>query len=102
MQRIEETNKTEIIVPNESLATSEDQNKQENICAEPTIQSNPNLIKISESFHYKRFFKMLKFGVPAQAVKLKMISEELDGEKLDNPDLLIERIPEDDNNFEEN
>lgn len=44
---------------------------------------------------------MLKFGVPPQAVKLKMISEGLEGEKLDNPDLMIEKCPEDDEPPEE-
>lgn len=44
---------------------------------------------------------MVKFGVPAQAVKLKMIAEGLDGDKLDTPDLLIEKCPEDDEEFEE-
>ena len=39
---------------------------------------------------------MLKFGVPVHAVKLKMLSEGLDGEKLDDPDLMVEKCPEDD------
>ena len=44
---------------------------------------NKNLVKISEEgSKYKKFFKMLKFGVPVPGVKNKMIQEGVD------PDLL--------------
>lgn len=71
--------------------------KVENI-EEPTVQApipipeetsaneqstNSNLVKIcADGSPYSKFFKMLKFGVPVQGVKNKMISEEVD------PDLL--------------
>ena len=58
--------------------------------------TNDNLIKISESSGFKKYFKMLKFGIPPQAVKLKMKSEGVDSNVLDNPDLMIEKSPEDD------
>jgi hypothetical protein len=57
---------------------------------------NENLIKISESSVYRKYFKMLKFGIPPPAVKQKMSSEGLKADLLDNPDLLIEKTPEDD------
>lgn len=81
-----------------SLTEPDDQKPQE---VQSKAETNSNLIKISESFHFKKFFKMTKFGVPAQAVKMKMISEGLDGDKLDNPDLMIEKVPEDYEEFEE-
>lgn len=59
-------------------------------------ETSGNLIKISESALYKKYFKMIKFGIPMPAVKQKMISEGFDGSLLDNPDLLIERTPQDD------
>lgn len=57
--------------------------------------ANTNLIKISESSAYKKYFKMLKFGIPVQAVKLKMSSEGMDSNLLDNSELLVEKSPED-------
>lgn len=54
-----------------------------------------NLIRISESFTYKKYFKMLKVGIPAQAVKLKMMSEGANSNLLDNPDLMIEKSLDD-------
>lgn len=65
------------------------------------LPQNTNLIKISESFLYKKYFKMLKFGVPEQGVRVKMLSEGLDGNLIADPNLLIEKCPEDDENFEE-
>lgn len=69
---------------------------------EPTEhqQVNENLIKISESAVYKKYFLMLKFGVSAAAVKLKMSSEGFESHLLDNPDLLIERPPKEDSEEE--
>ena len=57
---------------------------------------SPNQIKISESAIYRKYFKMLKFGIPPAAVKQKMSSEGLDADFLDNQDLMIEKTPEDD------
>lgn len=58
-------------------------------------QSDNNLIKISESAVYRKYFKMLKYGILPPAVKQKMNGEGLDGDLLDNPDLMIEKTPED-------
>lgn len=73
-------------VPSEVVA------KEEPKAPEPT---NDNLIKISESNVYSRYFKMLKYGINVQAVKLKMQSEDYDPSLLDNPDLMIEKTAED-------
>ncbi|XP_046417912.1 WASH complex subunit 3 isoform X1 [Neodiprion fabricii] len=48
-----------------------------------------NTQPISKDPRYAKFFKMLQFGVPAQAVKLKMKQEGLDPLLLDNPDQLV-------------
>ncbi|CAO1428248.1 unnamed protein product [Diamesa hyperborea] len=55
---------------------------------------NINLIRICDDSLYKKYFKMLKVGVPLPAVKVKMGAEGLDGSLLDNPDLMIEPNPE--------
>lgn len=56
---------------------------------------NDNQIKISESAVYRKFFKMLKFGIQLLAVQQKMSSEGLDCKLLDNPDLIVVKTPED-------
>lgn len=77
--------------------TQQDQpEKQDATKEEPMETSGGNVIKISESAAYKKYFKMLKVGIPAPAVKIKMKSEGFDANLLDNPDLLIERTSEDD------
>ncbi|CAO1423956.1 unnamed protein product [Diamesa serratosioi] len=55
---------------------------------------NNNLIRICDDSLYKKYFKMLKVGVPLPAVKVKMGAEGLNGNLLDNPDLMIEPSPE--------
>lgn len=40
-------------------------------------------VKVSEDARYKKYFKMLQFGVPAPAVKLKMKAEGVDGSLLE-------------------
>ena len=42
--------------------------------------------KVSEDERFVKYFKMLKMGVPLQAVKNKMKGEGLDDSVLDNPD----------------
>merc|ERR1712130_896877 len=41
---------------------------------------------VSEDERYAKYFKMLKVGVPLQAVKNKMFQEGLPGDVLDDPD----------------
>lgn len=79
----------------DAISTDTQQESQE-VQPEAELEIKLNFIKISESFQYKKFFKMIKFGVSAQAVKLKMQSEGFDSEKLDHPDELVEKCPEDD------
>lgn len=40
--------------------------------------TTPTGVKASEDYRYKKFFKMMHFGVPQQAAKNKLISEGLD------------------------
>lgn len=93
---------TEIINPSEpdTLKTVEQiQTKtktEEHPSPQPETPSNDNLIKISDSYHYKKFYKMIKFGVPPTAVKNKMRAEGLDGNLLDDPNKMIDKCPEDD------
>lgn len=56
---------------------------------------NDKMIKICESGIYRKYFKMLKVGIPLPAVKQKMSSEGLDASLLENPELLIEKSDED-------
>ncbi|XP_055837673.1 WASH complex subunit 3 [Episyrphus balteatus] len=46
-------------------------------------------VKACEDERYKRFFKMLQFGVPIAAVKLKMKAEGVDPDIIDTPNLLL-------------
>merc|ERR1712037_746379 len=50
--------------------------------AEPQV----NVKTVSEDERYSKYFKMLKMGVPLQAVKNKMFGEGLPGDVLDDPD----------------
>ncbi|CAG9823104.1 unnamed protein product [Phaedon cochleariae] len=51
-------------------------------------------VKAKEDPRFKKFFKMLQFGVPAPAVRLKMQNEGADPEILDNPDDVIPGLTE--------
>ncbi|CAG9812026.1 unnamed protein product [Chironomus riparius] len=68
---------------------------------EPQQPANCNMIKISESFVYKKYFKMVKFGVPEAGVRNKMFSEGLDGNLIADPNFMVEKVPEDDEVVEE-
>ncbi|XP_012231886.1 WASH complex subunit 3 [Linepithema humile] len=48
---------------------------------------------------YEKYFKMLHFGVPKQAVKLKMEQEGLDASVLDNPQQIVS-VPQSSDNGE--
>ncbi|EDW04101.1 WASH complex subunit 3 [Drosophila grimshawi] len=47
-------------------------------------------VQVSQDIRYRKFFKMLQVGVPAPAVKIKMRSEGLEPQLLDQPDLILE------------
>ncbi|XP_055916721.1 WASH complex subunit 3 [Eupeodes corollae] len=46
-------------------------------------------VKACEDARYKKFFKMLQFGVPIDAVKLKMKAEGVDPTIIDTPNKLL-------------
>ena len=69
----------------ETISTQEINNKDDD---------RSNLIRICDDSLYKKYFKMLKVGVPLPAVKVKMGAEGLNGSLLDNPDLLMEPSPD--------
>ena len=50
---------------------------------------------MAEDERYSKYFKMLKMGVPLQAVKNKMAVEGLDGNVLDTPDTTAAPAPTD-------
>lgn len=50
---------------------------------ETEAATEPKGVKVSEDERYKKYFKMLQFGVPAPAVKLKMAADGLDGSLLE-------------------
>ena len=52
-------------------------------------QSENNLVKACDHPRYTQFFKMLKFGVSAEAVRHKMVLSEQDPKILDTPDAMI-------------
>ncbi|XP_019872828.1 WASH complex subunit 3 [Aethina tumida] len=54
-------------------------------------------IKACEDPRYKKFFKMVQFGVPEPAVKLKMKNEGIDPSILDKPNDVIPGVPEPEN-----
>ncbi|XP_070534845.1 WASH complex subunit 3-like isoform X2 [Ptychodera flava] len=62
--------------PQESQSTSE-----EPAAAEPVASDNP----VSRDPRFAHYFKMLNVGIPAQAIKLKMQSEGVDPDILDDP-----------------
>ncbi|XP_031619327.1 WASH complex subunit 3 [Contarinia nasturtii] len=47
-------------------------------------------VKASDDTRYRKYFKMLQFGVPAPAVKLKMVNEGFDPNVLDDPNRVLE------------
>uniref|UniRef100_A0A0M3HU47 WASH complex subunit CCDC53 n=1 Tax=Ascaris lumbricoides TaxID=6252 RepID=A0A0M3HU47_ASCLU len=53
-------------------------------------QTSSSGIKVSEDVRYAKYFRMLKVGVVALAVKQKMASEGIDPSILDNPEAIVE------------
>ncbi|KAL5279895.1 CCDC53 family protein [Megaselia abdita] len=47
-------------------------------------------VKACEDFRYKKYFKMVQFGVPPSGVKQKMSAEGFDPEILDKPNQILE------------
>lgn len=80
-------------IPNQPQTSSE--SAQAQISAEPSTSTqdtetevqteqtqdehnNPSGVKACNDTRYRKYFKMLQFGVPAQAVKLKIANEGFD------------------------
>ncbi|KAL6268387.1 hypothetical protein P5V15_001522 [Pogonomyrmex californicus] len=84
------TNKLEEV---EVCKVDEPDNSEINLKDEEKAQST------AKDPRYEKYFKMLHFGVPKQAVKLKMEQEGLDSSILDNPQQLVS-IPRSSENSE--
>lgn len=52
-------------------------------------QQDQTGVKAKDDYRYKKYFKMVHFGVQPTAVKLKMQSEGIDPDLLDNPDQIL-------------
>lgn len=61
--------------PNSSQKTTEDDNHNEEVTV---IKSEEIGVRVCDDIRYDKYFKMKQFGVPAEAVKLKMSAEGLD------------------------
>lgn len=90
-----ETPKADIPLPADNKSNEEVNIPEPPPVEQKTEEASGNMIRISESALYRKYFKMLKVGIPQAAVKIKMKSEDIDPNLLDNPDLLIEKTPED-------
>lgn len=95
LQKTEPPKTTDIPLPVDSKHNEEVKIPEPPAVEQKTVETNANMTKISESALYRKYFKMLRVGIPLPAVKIKMNSEGLDPNLLDNPDLLIEKTPED-------
>lgn len=55
--------------------------------APPPVQEEPQVTNpVSKDPRYMKYFKLVQVGVPEQVVKMKMTTEGLDPDMLDNPD----------------
>lgn len=63
--------------PSETDGGSSNENKAEIVSQEPN-QEKPNGVKACDDSRYRKYFKMVQFGVPPPAVKLKMQAEGFD------------------------
>ena len=52
-------------------------------------EKEPHGVKVSEHPQFLPYFKMLRVGVPHQAVKAKMLLEGIDASFLDRPDDVV-------------
>lgn len=62
----------------EAGVVAENDEVRNDVHTERTLAGDGNGHKASEDARYVRFFKMVQFGVPSAAVKLKMEMEGLD------------------------
>ncbi|OXU30129.1 hypothetical protein TSAR_006878 [Trichomalopsis sarcophagae] len=79
--KVEETQQVEV--------TAEEIDEPDNeVPIEPKVEETETQ-PISSDPQYAKYFKMVHFGVPKQAVKLKMQQEGLDSSMLDTPNKLV-------------
>ncbi|XP_065158136.1 WASH complex subunit 3 [Atheta coriaria] len=93
------------VTTTDAVVVETEQNQSENVNAEQgneqkdekdvnTEENNNGLqsdgLKASADPRFRKVFKMLQFGVPAEAVRLKMKAEGVDPQILDNPNAVIE------------
>lgn len=66
---------------NTSIATNDDNQEVPVNTVEPSIELDG--VRVCDDIRYDKYFKMKQFGVPAEAVKLKMAAEGLDPSMLE-------------------
>lgn len=59
----------------------------EEIVPEPV--ETPTGVKAKEDYRYKKYFKMIQFGVPPAAIKMKLQAEGMNPDILDSPDKIL-------------
>lgn len=67
---------------NQNTSTEDDKVGQEESTSSPA-PSEETGVRVCEDVRYDKYFKMKQFGVPAEAVKLKMSAEGLDPSMLE-------------------
>jgi len=87
IEMIEETTTTSEEVKNTEVTEDIDEPDNE-VPNEPKIEETETQ-PISSDPRYAKYFKMVHFGVPKPAVKLKMEQEGLDSSLLDNPQHMV-------------
>lgn len=62
---------------------------------QPTVEipteepPSQNGVKAKDDYRYKKYFKMVQFGVPSAAVKQKLQAEGMDPDILDSPEKVL-------------
>lgn len=81
--KVEEKTVTIEKVPTE---THEESIPEQNVPVPEPVQTG---VKTKEDYRYKKYFKMIQFGVPVPAIKMKLQAEGIDPDILDNPDKIL-------------
>ncbi|XP_055295882.1 WASH complex subunit 3 [Sitodiplosis mosellana] len=91
-QEQEQEPQTTIAATQDTPSTSQANETEnvESIRAQEQDNKQMSGAKASDDTRYRKYFKMLQFGVPAPAVKLKMANEGFDPNVLDDPNRIFE------------
>lgn len=54
-----------------------------------TTPETPTGVKAKDDYRYKKYFKMIQFGVPPAAIKIKIQAEGMDPDILDTPNKVL-------------